>query len=103
MLGWQPPPTHTKSLNALYAPIPRRTARPASGFGGRGPAREVEEGRARVERPVAVSAGEVAVVHGQRPEGFLPRLLVRQARPHHLLPARDRGRRIHRGRLAAGA
>jgi len=38
-------------------------------------AREIEAGGARVERAVAVSAGEVAVVHGQRPEGFLSRLL----------------------------
>ena len=56
-----------------------------------------------VEGAVAVPAGEVAVLHGQRPEGILPRLLLRQARRHHLLPDGDRGRRLHRGGGAAGA
>src|ERR1700694_5295354 len=51
--------------HALYAPIPRRTARPASGFGSRRPAREVGAGGARVEGPVAVPAGKIAVVHRQ--------------------------------------
>src|SRR5882672_2155242 len=96
-------PDSHKIPYALYASIPRRAACPASGFGSRGPAREVEAGRARVERLVAVSTGEVAVVHGQRPEGFLPRLLVRQAWRHHLLPDGDRRRRLRRSRRAAGA
>src|SRR4029079_16667195 len=56
--------TQGPNHHALYAPIPRRAARPASGFGSRGPAREVEEGGKGVERAVAVPAGEVALVHG---------------------------------------
>src|SRR5258705_13535470 len=95
-------PDSPRITHALYAPIPRRAARPASGLGGRGQAREVEEGGAGVEGPVAVSAGEDAVVHRQRPEGILPRLLLRQARRHHLLPDGDRGGRLRRGRRAAG-
>jgi len=105
VVGWQPPPTHRKNHRMRFTPqFPRRTARarlPVSEVVGRRV--KLKKGRARVERPVAVSAGEVAVVHGQRPEGFLPRLLVRQARRHHLVPDGDRGRRLHRGRRAVGA
>src|SRR5580704_112690 len=86
-----------KITHALYASISRRTACPASGFGSGGPPRQIEEGGKGVEGAVAVPAGEVAVVHGQRPEGILPRLLLRQARRHHLVPDGDRGRRFCRG------
>ena len=48
--------------------------------------------------PVAVQQGEVALVHGQRPEGLLPRLLLRQARRHFRLRDGDRGRRASRRR-----
>src|SRR5207302_5540470 len=48
-----------KSPHALHAPIPRRTARPASGFGSRGPARQAEEGGAGGQGAVAASAGAV--------------------------------------------
>src|SRR5712675_1269864 len=60
-----------KITHALYAPIPRRAARPASGFGSRGQAREIEAGGQGVEGAVAVPAGKIAVVHRQRPEGIL--------------------------------
>src|SRR6187200_2013017 len=59
-----------KSAHALHAPISRRSARPASGFGSRRPAREVEAGGAGVEGAVAVPAGEITIVYRQRPEGF---------------------------------
>src|SRR5689334_13989033 len=68
------------ATHALHAPIPRRSARPASGFGSREQARQVEEGRTGVEGAVAVPAGEDAVLHGERPEAVLSRLLHRQAR-----------------------
>src|SRR5258708_629927 len=86
--------------HALYAAIPRRSARPASGFGSRGQAREVEAGGARMERAVAVSAREDALLHGQRPEGFLLRLLLRQARQHLRLRHGDRGRLVSGSRRA---
>src|ERR1700733_468697 len=91
-----------KITHALYASISRRTACPASGLGSGGPPRQVEEGREGVEGAVAVPAGEVAVVHGQRPEGILSRLLLRQARRHHLLPDGDRRRRFYGGGRTAG-
>ena len=94
-------PNSAKLIHALHTSISRRTARPPSGLGSRGQAREVEEGRAGVEGAVAVPAGEDALVHGQRPEGILSRLLLRQARRHHRLPDGDGGRRFHRGRRAA--
>ena len=103
MFGWQPPhDLGTHSPHALHARVPRRTARPASGFGSRGPARQAEEGRPGVQGAVAVPAGKVALVHGQRPEGLLPRLLLRQARRHHLVLDGDRGRRLRGSRRAAG-
>src|SRR5262249_14145505 len=58
-------PHALKSPHALYAPIPRRAARPASGLGSRGQARQAEEGGAGVEGPVAVPAGEDAVLYRQ--------------------------------------
>src|SRR5215216_2330010 len=51
---------------ALHAPIPRRAARPASGLGSRGAAREAEKGGARVQGAVALPAGEDAVLLRQR-------------------------------------
>src|SRR5258708_25649252 len=54
--------------HALYAPIPRRAARPASGFGSRGQAREAEEGGEDVEGAVAPSTKEAAVVPRQPPD-----------------------------------
>src|ERR1700730_1750149 len=66
--------------HAFSAAIPRRAARPASGLGRRRPAREAQEGGTRVEGALALQQGAHALVHGQRPEGFLSRLLVRQAR-----------------------
>src|SRR3981189_979555 len=97
-----PPLDSAKITHALYAPIPRRAARPASGFGSRGQAREIEAGGQGVEGGGAVPAGEIAVVHRERPEGILPRLFLRQARRHHLLPDGDRRRRLYGGRRAAG-
>ena len=52
--------------------------------------------------PVAVQRGEDAVVFRQRPEGLLPRLLVRQARRRLHLPDGDRGPELSRGGRAAG-
>ena len=52
-------------------------------------------------RAVAVQRGEDAVVLRQRPEGLLPRLLVRQARRHLHLPDGDRGPELSRGGRAA--
>src|SRR6187399_1286571 len=74
------PDDSARITHALYAPIPRRTARPASGFGSGGPAREAEEGGARVQGAVAVPAGEDAVLLRQRREAGLVRLLVRPER-----------------------
>ena len=52
------PTPDARPKHALYAPISRRAARPPSGLGGGRAAREAEEGRARVEGPVAVQQGE---------------------------------------------
>src|SRR5947209_1501954 len=62
--------------HALFAPIPRRVARAASGFGGRGPAREAQEGGARVEGTFPIQQGEDALVLRQRPEDGVVRLLL---------------------------
>src|ERR1700722_14570336 len=80
--------------HALYAAISRRAARAASGFGSRGAAREIEKGGAGVEGAVAIQQGEDAVVHGQRRQGLLPRLLLRQAWQHFRLYDGDRGRQL---------
>ena len=95
-------PCSTKEHHALSAPIPRRAARPAAGLGRGRPAREAAQGGARVEGAVALQQGEVALVLRQRPEGLLPRLLLRQARRHLRLRDGDRGRQLPRSRGAAG-
>src|ERR1700733_4075563 len=102
MAGWQQPTTHRTITHALHASIPYRTACPASGFGSRAPPRQVEEGGTGGEGAVALSTRKVAVVHGQRPEGILSRLLLGQAWRHHLVPDGDRGRRLPRSGGGAG-
>ncbi len=52
--------------------------------------------------PVAVQRRKDALVLRQRPEGLLPRLLVRQARRHFYLRQRDGGFELPRGGRAAG-
>src|SRR3569623_2237639 len=93
-------------FHAFHASISRRSARAASGVGSRGQAREVEAGGQGVEGALSVSSGENAVLYGQRPEGFLPRLLLGKARQHLRLRDGDRRRRLRRGggtaRLAGG-
>src|SRR3981189_261931 len=49
-------------LHAFFTPIPRRAACAASGLGSRRAAREIAEGRAGMERAVAVQPGEDALV-----------------------------------------
>src|ERR1700693_6530047 len=98
MLGWQGTESH-----ALYAPIPRGTACPASGFGSRGPAREAEAGGQGVQGAVAVPAGKDAVLYRQRPEAILSRLLHRQARQLLRLGDGDGGRLLPRGAGGGGA
>src|SRR5262249_32265813 len=80
-------PTH----HALHAKLPRRAEGAASGFGSRRPARQAEEGRARVEGAVAVQQGEDRLVLRQRPETGLVRLLLRQERLDLRLRHDDRG------------
>src|SRR5947209_11673180 len=44
--------------HALSVPVPRRAACPASGLGRRGAARETEEARPRMGRPLALQPGK---------------------------------------------
>src|SRR5262245_58736376 len=50
---------------AFSAAISRRAACPPSGLGGRGPAREAQEGRAGMEGALALQQGKDALVYGQ--------------------------------------
>src|SRR6266516_942081 len=90
--------------HALFAPIPRRVARAASGLGGRGPAREAQEGGARVEGTFPLQQGEDALVLRQRPEDGVVRLLLRQERQHlRFRDADGRGELSGSGGAARGA
>ena len=84
------------------ASIPRRSARPPPGFGGRRPARGAQEGRARVEGALAVQQGEDAVVLRERPEGGVVRFLLGQERQHLRFRDADRGGELPRSGRAAG-
>ena len=88
--------------HALFAPIPRRAARTPAGLGGGRPAREAQEGRARMEGAFALQQGEDALVLRQRPEDGVVRLLLRQERQHLRLRDADRGALVPRGGRAAG-
>ena len=84
-----PSPTRTHALSA-----PASSTRSAPGFrvgGGRGKRVRLQQGGARVEGAVALQRGEDAVLLRQRPEGLLPRFLLRQARRHLRLRDGDGG------------
>ena len=103
MIGWHRPHDSAKILtHALHAPIPRRTARPASGFGSRGPARQAEEGGAGVSRGCRRSSRRRRRPSSSTIRSGLVRLLVRHERKHLRFRHGNRGRVVSGSRRAAG-
>ena len=81
-------------LDEIRARLP---GQPGGGAQGRAQARG-----ARAEGPVALQAGEDALLLRQRPQGLLVRLLLRPERRHLQVRHADRRPELPRGRRAAG-
>src|SRR5262245_58777997 len=88
-------------LHAFFAPVSRRAARAPSGFGGGGPARQIEESWTGVAGGPAPPQREKGLVLRHPPGKGGGRLLLRQERQHLRLRDDDGGRDLPRGGRAA--